>query len=242
MLRRALAAVVTVVAMQGLATATELAGVPHIISGNAVAIGKTRLWLAGVGAPGLEQVCLDASGARWTCGVAARDELAKHVGNSPWTCQTEHRDSSERLVGICSVGGEDVGKWMIANGWAIAGAHASKDYEAAEGEAKAGKAGLWAGAFIAPREWHRRNAQAPKLGALDISPTARATLLHGHFGSTPPSPDCAIKGHVNRSGTCIYHMPGGRWYARVSIEPDNGDRWFCSKEEAELASCRETKR
>jgi len=242
MLNRALIAVVSLLAMLNAAGAAELDGVPRIINGNTIMIGKTRLNLAGVGAPGLEQVCLDASGARWTCGVTARDELAKHVGSQSWTCQTEHREGTERLVGACSVGGQDVGKWLIGAGWAIAGLHASKDYEATEAEAKAHKAGLWAGAFIAPREWRRRNAQAPKLGALDISPGMRVLLLHGHSGSTPPSPDCAIKGHVNRSGTCIFHMPGGRWYARVSMQPDNGDRWFCSKEEALDASCRETRR
>jgi hypothetical protein len=77
---------------------------------------------------------------------------------------------------------------------------------------------------------------------LSAAPAARAILLRGHGAATPPSPDCAIKAHFNRSGTCIYHMPGGRWYARVSMEPDHGDRWLCSKEEAELASCRENKR
>jgi endonuclease YncB( thermonuclease family) len=242
MLNRALVAVVSLLAMHGVAAAAELTGVPRIISGNVIAIGKTRLWLTGVSAPGLEQVCLDASGARWPCGVTARDELAKHVGSEAWTCQTEHHEGTERLFGICSVAGEDVGKWLIGAGWAIAGQHATKDQEAAEAEAKGRKAGLWAGAFIAPREWHRRNAQAPKLGALDISPGMRVLLLHGHSGSTPPSPDCAIKGHINRSGTCIYHMPGGRWYARVSMQPDNGDRWFCSQEEAVQANCRETRR
>ena len=240
MLNRALIALMSLLVVQGVAAAAELIGVPRIINGSTIAIGKTRLGLAGVGAPGLEQVCLDASGARWTCGAAARDELAMHVGSQSWSCQTEHRD--DRLVGICSVGGEDIGKWLLGAGWATTGAHASKDYEAAEADARARKAGLWAGAFIAPREWRRRNAQAPKLGALDISPAARTVLLHGHFGPTPPSPECAIKGHINRSGTCIYHLPGSRWYARVVMEPDNGDRWFCSKDEAELASCRETKR
>lgn len=244
MLIRALIAAAIILAMPVAAGAAEATGVPHVISGNTFNLNKTRTWLAGVSAPSLEQVCLDASSARWTCGVAARDELIKHVEAKSWTCQTEHRERemSIRLLATCTVDGEDIGKWMIASGWALPGSHAPKEYEAAEAEAKSKKAGLWAGAFIAPREWRRRNAQAPKLGAVDISPGVRVMLLHAHAGATPPSPDCAIKGHVNRSGTCIYHMPGGRWYARVSMQPDNGDRWFCSREEAELASCRETKR
>ncbi|MGC7931771.1 thermonuclease family protein, partial [Lysinibacillus sp. VIII_CA] len=76
-----------------------------------------------------EQVCLDASGARFACGATARDELAKHLGTQSVTCQAEHRENSERLAANCTVGGEDIGKWLIGTGWAIAGQHASKDYE-----------------------------------------------------------------------------------------------------------------
>jgi endonuclease YncB( thermonuclease family) len=242
MLRRALTAVAIVLAAQGVVGAAEVAGVPHIISGDTVAIGKTRLHLNATAAPGLDQLCLDAAAARWTCGLSARDELAKHVGNQPWSCQTTaHADHHGRVPARCTVGNEDIAKWLVDAGWAIA-VRGSHEYESDEAAAKSAKAGLWAGAFIAPPEWHRRNAQAPTLGALSPPPASHAILLHGHAAATPPSPDCAIKAHVNRSGTCIYHMPGGRWYARVSMAPDNGDRWFCSREEAELASCRETKR
>jgi endonuclease YncB( thermonuclease family) len=242
MLKRLLAAGALIIATSGIALAADLTGVPHIINGDAVSFGKTRVRLAGIAAPGLEQVCLDAASARWPCGVAARDELTKHVGNQPWACQTQHADHNERLLAKCTVGGEDVAKWLVHAGWAIALPQAGREYDSDEAAAKSAKAGLWAGAFIAPSEWRRRNAQAAVLGTVAVAPASRALLLHGHSSSTPPSPDCAIKGHVNRSGTCIYHVPGSRWYARVSMQPDNGDRWFCSKEDAELASCRETKR
>ncbi|MGO4715854.1 thermonuclease family protein [Bradyrhizobium sp. 2TAF24] len=224
------------------ACAAEITGIPHVVNGDAVTIGKTRIRLAAVAAPGLEQLCINAAGERWTCGLAARDELAKHVESRSWSCQVLRADRYGRSVAKCTMDGEDVAKWLVRSGWATAVTRISHDYAADEAEAKAAKVGLWAGAFIAPPEWRRRNKQAPVLGSLDITRASRATLLHGRSASTPPSPDCAIKGHVNWSGTCIYHLPGSRWYARVTMQPDNGDRWFCSREEAELADCRETKR
>jgi endonuclease YncB( thermonuclease family) len=221
--------------------APDITGVPHITSGDAFTIGKTRLRLAGLSAPALEQLCADASGARWTCGVAARDALIAHVDKKPWSCHPLRTDRYGRQVARCSVEGEDISKWVVASGWAVAFTANIKDYEADEAAARKAKAGLWAGAFIAPPDWRRRNAKAAPLGSLDVSAATRAMLLHGR-SDKPPSPDCAIKGHINGSGTCIFHTPGGRWYARVSMNPANGDRWFCSKEEAELADCRETRR
>jgi endonuclease YncB( thermonuclease family) len=241
LLAKALPAIAMLLATTMAVRAADFTGVPHVVTGGAVNIGKARVRLAAVAAPALEQLCVDASGARWACGLAARDELAKYVGSKPWECQSTRVERFGRTLAKCTVDGEDIAKWLVRSGWAVA-LKISHDYDADEAEAKAAKAGLWAGAFIAPPDWRRRNKQAAVLGSLDVNPASRAILLRGRSASKPPSPECAIKGHVNRSGTCIYHLPGGRWYARVSMEPDNGDRWFCSKEEAELASCRETKR
>jgi endonuclease YncB( thermonuclease family) len=222
--------------------AADVIGVPHVVSGDAVNFGKTRIRLSAISAPSLEQLCLDASGARWSCGQSARDELAQHAGSKSWSCQTTRADRYGRSVAKCTVDGEDIARWIARSGWAVAVPRVARDYEADEAAAKAAKAGLWAGAFIAPPEWRRRDKHAPVLGSVETTPATHAILMRGRSDSKPPSLECAIKGHVNRSGACIYHLPGGRWYARVTMEPDNGDRWFCSKEEAELASCRETKR
>lgn len=241
MLRAVVPALALLLTVAG-ARAADVTGVPHVVSGDAVTIGKTRIRLAAVAAPGLEQLCINAAGERWTCGLAVRDELAKHVDGKPWSCQVLRTDRYGRSVAKCTVEGADIAQWLVRSGWATAVTRVSHDYAADETAAKGEKAGLWAGAFIAPPEWRRRNKQAPVLGSLDINRASRASLLHGRSASTPPSPECAIKGHVNWSGTCIYHLPGSRWYARVTMQPDNGDRWFCSREEAELADCRETKR
>lgn len=53
-----------------------------------------------------------------------------------------------------------------------------------------------------------------------------------------PDPSCAIKGNVNAKGDHIYHMPGGKNYALTRIKPVEGDRWFCTEQEAQDAGFR----
>jgi len=60
--------------------------------------------------------------------------------------------------------------------------------------------------------------------------------------ATPPDPSCAIKGNVNSSGEKIYHTPGQRDYNRTDIKTEEGDRWFCTPEEAQAAGFRPAQR
>ncbi len=60
--------------------------------------------------------------------------------------------------------------------------------------------------------------------------------------AVPPDPSCAIKGNVNSKGEKIYHTPGSRYYDRTDIKPEEGDRWFCTEQEARDAGFRPPKR
>src|SRR6266851_2930011 len=108
--------------------------------------------------------------------------------------------------------------------------------------AREAKAGMWQGAFIAPWDWRARNKKTAILGAAKPVENANTILLASASGSVAPSPDCTIKGNVNRAGECIYHQPTSRWYAKIKMQISKGTRWFCSVDEAEAAGCRETKR
>ena len=82
--------------LPSLAHAADITGVPKIREGDTVTIGSTHIRLGGIDAPSTDQLCLNPKGERWTCGVAARDELIKHFGNKTWTCHTrtvDRRDS-----------------------------------------------------------------------------------------------------------------------------------------------------
>jgi len=146
-----------------------------------------------------------------------------------------------QLIAPCEVNGENVQKWMVRNGWALSFVRYSHVYDADEAEARAARAGLWAGSFIAPWDWRNRNKRTTILGATEVPTEAQSKLLSAVSAAGAPSPGCDIKGNVNRSGACIYHQPGGRWYAKINMEL-NGKRWFCSTQEAEAAGCRAKRR
>ncbi|WGS21040.1 MULTISPECIES: thermonuclease family protein [unclassified Bradyrhizobium] len=225
-----------------LAHAADITGVPKIRDGDQVMIGSVRIRLGGIDAPSTDQLCLNTKGERWTCGVAARDALVKHAGNKSWTCHARSVDRRGRTIARCQVDGEDIQKWLVGSGWALANPHISHDYEPDQKAAREAKAGMWQGAFIAPWDWRVRNKKTPVLGAAKVPDSAHAILLASASGPVAPSPDCTIKGNVNHSGECIYHKPTSRWYARIEMKISKGTRWFCSVEEAEAAGCRETRR
>jgi endonuclease YncB( thermonuclease family) len=228
--------------LPALANAADITGVPRIREGDQIQIGSTRIRLGGIDAPSGDQLCLNTKGERWTCGVAARDELIRHTDKKPWTCHVRQIDRRGRTVARCEVDGEDIQKWLVKSGWALSYVRFSHDYDADEKAAREAKAGMWQGAFIAPWDWRVRNKKTAVLGTAKPPENANAILLASASGSVAPSPDCTIKGNVNRSGECIFHTPASRWYAKIEMKISKGTRWFCSVDDAEAAGCRETKR
>jgi endonuclease YncB( thermonuclease family) len=228
--------------LPAIAGAADITGTAKVREGDSVLIGSTRIRLGGIDAPSVDQLCLNNSGERWTCGVAARDELIKYADNKTWTCHVRQTDRRGRQVARCEVDGEDIQKWMVKNGWALSYVRFSHDYDADEKAAREAKAGMWHGAFIAPWDWRVRNKKTTILGAAKPPPNANAILLASASGSVAPSPDCTIKGNVNSAGECIYHKPTSRWYAKIKMHINKGTRWFCSVDDAEAAGCRETRR
>jgi endonuclease YncB( thermonuclease family) len=224
------------------AQAADVVGVPRIRDGDQIAINSTRIRLAGIDAPALDQLCLNATGERWSCGVAAHDALVKHVGDKSWTCHVTRTDRFGRSVAKCEVEGEDIQKWLVANGWALSFVQFSRAYDADQKVASDGKLGLWEGAFIAPWDWRVRSRKTGVLGSIKPPDNANAILLASASGPVAPSPTCTIKGNVNRAGECIFHTPASRWYAKISMHVSKGTRWFCSADEAKEAGCRETRR
>ena len=219
----------------------EFTGIPKILDGDTVQFGKTRLQLAGIDAPQTDQLCFDKAGARWKCGIAAREHLRAETLDKTWKCVVVRKSRYGRLQARCSADGEDIALQMVKDGWALA-ASGRRKYRADEAEARDAEAGLWSGAFVAPRDWRRHNGSAKVFGKAKARARSTKPLLSSAFGASPPSPNCAIKGNVNWSGKCIFHKPDGRWYKRIKMETKYGDRWFCTPIEAIASGCRETKR
>src|ERR1700722_11689844 len=99
-----------------MAEAADITGVPKIREGDQVAIGSSRIRLGGIDAPSVDQLCLNNTGERWTCDVAARDDLIHHTDKKSWTCHIERTDRRGRNVARCTVDGQDIQKWLAPGG------------------------------------------------------------------------------------------------------------------------------
>jgi endonuclease YncB( thermonuclease family) len=215
------------------ALAPNVSGVPRIVDGDTVVIGATRIRLQGVDTPETDQLCLNSRGERWTCGIEARDQLRQKAGDKRWQCQVNGIDRDGRSLATCEVDGENINRWLVRSGWALSFIRYSHAYDADEQRARSAKAGLWAGAFMAPWEWRDRNAKTVIRGALSVPINAQAILLSPASAAEAPSPECTIKGNISRRGR-IYHLPRTRSYASVKMDISKGKRWFSYAEKREV--------
>jgi endonuclease YncB( thermonuclease family) len=222
--------------------AAEVTGIPRIVDGDTVEIGQTKIRLSGIDAPETDQICLDAKGEKWACGIVARDELIRHSNSQAWECTTTGTDQYGRSLANCFIEGEDVSAWMVRSGWALSFVRYSHAYDADEGAARENRAGLWSGSFIAPWDWRHRNKTTMILGAASVSVNAQTILFGAVSASEAPSPECVIKGNVNRKGERIYHLPGQLNYAQINMTKGLGERWFCTEAEADAAGWRRAMR
>jgi endonuclease YncB( thermonuclease family) len=219
----------------------DLVGLARVIDGDTIAIGIRHVRFEGIDAPETDQVCLNAKGERWTCGIAARNQLSSHIDGRAISCAPRGLDRYGRTLAICSVSGENLNAWMVREGWALAYVQYSRGYVGDEDAAREQRKGMWAGAFIAPWAWRHRNERTIILGALSVPITAQANLLIPASSATAPSSECIIKGNVNRQGERIYHLPGQAAYPVVNMV-DPRKRWFCSEDDARAAGWRPAKR
>ncbi len=148
---RALTIALCLVATPALA---DVAGVASVIDGDTIEVHGQRVRLHGIDAPESRQLCrLD--GKLWQCGKNAAKALADKIARRPVTCEDLGRDRYKRIIGRCTVAGEDIGSWMVQQGWALAYRRYSLDYVDEEADARSARRGIWASGFVNPWEWRR---------------------------------------------------------------------------------------
>ncbi len=132
----------------------DVTGVASVIDGDTIEVHGQRIRLHGIDAPESRQLCrLD--GKPRQCGKGAANALADKIARRPVTCEDLGRDRYKRIIARCTVAGEDLEKWMVVNGWAVAYRRFSLDYVDEEADAQAARRGIWAGEFVKPWEWRR---------------------------------------------------------------------------------------
>ena len=129
-----------------------ISGAARVIDGDTMDVRGTRIRLFGIDAPEREQTCRDGS-RRWACGQRATRALHDRIGNRPVRC--DERDREQRIVAVCRAGTDELNRWMVLEGWALAYRRYSRSYVDEEGRARAAKRGVWRSEFVPPWDWRR---------------------------------------------------------------------------------------
>ena len=204
-----------------------IAGAVRVVDGDSLHVGTTEVRLFGVDAFEGRQVCV-RDGNPWRCGEAAANELRKLTAGHAVTCDKRDTDSYGRTVAVCTNGAVDLGAELTRAGLALAYRQYSDDYVDEEDEARAARRGAWAGDFTDP--WDARRAgetqerQQPQSGSSNAVGGCRGT---------------GIKGNISKpSGERIYHTRDSSSYEETRIDESDGERWFCTEEDARRAGWR----
>jgi endonuclease YncB( thermonuclease family) len=137
------------------AMAGDIAGRASVIDGDTIEIHGERIRLSGIDAIESRQRCAREDRI-WACGKASAFALADLIGQTTVQCRSDGRDRYGRLLAVCFKGAEDINRWMVSQGWAVAYRRYSLAYAEAETEARANRRGIWAGSFEMPWDWRRR--------------------------------------------------------------------------------------
>jgi len=137
----------------------RITGPVKVIDGDTIDVAGVRVRIHGIDAPELKQTFW-WQGRQQDCGAMALAALEALTAGVKVRCDIIERDRHGRLVAKCfSPNGVDIGRRMVAAGWALAYRQYSKDYVDAERKARRAKRGIWRGAFKKPWEWRANSMQ-----------------------------------------------------------------------------------
>ena len=157
--------------------AAPLTGPAKVIDGDTIVVAGELVRLHGIDAPELDQTFL-WRGEPVACGTMALAALEALTAGVKLRCEVVERDRHGRLVAkVFSPNGVDIGRRLVSAGWALAYRRYSKDYVAAENEARKARRGMWRGTFVKPWEWR---ASSPPRPTQAPSPARRFTSVSKH--------------------------------------------------------------
>jgi Staphylococcal nuclease homologue len=87
----------------------------------------------------------------YRCGAQAANDLDTFIARRPVSCNPINLDRCGRTVATCSVGGADLGEWLVRNGLAVDWPQYSHGrYDAVQREAEHAGRGIWKGSYVEP--------------------------------------------------------------------------------------------
>lgn len=152
---------------------SQQTGPARIIDGDTLDIGRVRYRFFGVDAPEKKQICKDAAGKPYLCGIRSTEHLRGLIGGRPVTCIDLGPANAGRRFGRCSVGGVDLQAAMARSGHAVAYLRHGTDYVSEANAARSARVGMWAGSFTTPRDVRTCKRRSEK-GAVGYGKTIAA--------------------------------------------------------------------
>ncbi len=201
--------------LQGVGTLRAEDSVP-VIDGDTLVVKGRLVQLAGIDAPELGQRCSN-NGKAWRCGLEAALVLRKMIAFGAAECAQEETEA-ETALASCTVDGKDLAIALLQQGYAVALPESAARYQTAQEGAKDAKIGIWRGDFVLPTAW--RDGER----------------LPGE--TTDPHLFCVIKGTINDQDQRVFYVPSDEGYDEIDIDPDRGERMFCSDDQAILRGWR----
>ena len=116
---RLIFAAVMLVTSATISLSDDMTGQASIIDGDTLEIHGNRIRLWGVDAPESDQLCRGEDSLQYRCGAKAANELDAFIAKRPVSCIPISLDQYGRTVATCSVGGVDLGEWLVRNGLAL---------------------------------------------------------------------------------------------------------------------------
>jgi endonuclease YncB( thermonuclease family) len=131
----------------------NLTGVATVIDGDTIEIHGQRIRLEGIDAPESQQTCTRPNSEVWRCGQVAAMALSDYIRRAMIRCEASGTDRYGRTLATCFKDGEDLNRWLVSAGFAVAYRRYSLTYVEAEDRARLAELGVWTGEFEMPWSW-----------------------------------------------------------------------------------------
>ena len=137
--------------LSGDARADDIAGQASVIDGDTLEIHGIRIRLWGIDAPESSQLCRGEDSLQYRCGAQSANDLDAFIARRPVSCSPVSFDPYGRTVATCSIGGTDLGEWLVRKGLALDWPQYSKGrYDGAQRDAEHAGRGIWKGSYVEP--------------------------------------------------------------------------------------------
>ena len=134
-----------------MASAGDFVGQASVIDGDTLEIHGTRIRLWGIDAPESSQLCRGEDSSQYRCGAQVANDLDAFIARCRVSCLPLNLDPYGRTVATCSVGGANLGEWLVRNGLALDWPQYSKGkYGEAQRDAERLGQGIWKGSYVKP--------------------------------------------------------------------------------------------